>query len=310
MAGIFLSYRRDDSGGHAGRVADRLVARFGADRLFMDVQDIHPGQDFATAIEKTVASCECLVAVIGPRWAEMARQRADAGDDFVRYEITAALKRNVAVIPVLVGGARMPAAHELPSPLAGVARRQAIDIRDDRFDADIVVLEETLAGLLDGADDGPGSRPRSNVRWLAIAAALLVLIAASAGYWLSRSPDTRGGIQATAVGTPTIAGDWVAQMQRPGQPPFNIRLSLQQLGDKIAGVVSYPTGDGTIQDAVLDGRSLTFSTTHVPQFESTPATITFQAEVRDDEIALMASYDAGVATGVAHRASSPSTTNP
>ena len=90
-------------------------------------------------------------------------------------------------------------------------------------------------------------------------------------------------------------------MQKPGQPPFRIRLSFQQTGSSVAGVVHYRTGDGVIHDALLNGRTLTFSTTHVPQFESAPATIRFQAEVGDEEIRLISTDASGVATGVATR---------
>src|SRR5215475_8402461 len=118
MASIFISYRREDSGGHAGRLCDRLTARFGGDRVFMDIQDIHPGQNFAASIEDTIATCDCVIAVIGPRWLETVKKRAQSADDFVRHEIGAALKRHVAMVPVLVGGARMPATAELPPELA------------------------------------------------------------------------------------------------------------------------------------------------------------------------------------------------
>jgi hypothetical protein len=119
MASIFISYRREDSGGHAGRLCDRLTARFGDDRVFLDIQDIRPGQNFATSIEDTIATCDCVIAVIGAHWLETIQKRADASDDFVRHEIAAALKRRVTVIPVLMGGARMPAAHDLPSGSPG-----------------------------------------------------------------------------------------------------------------------------------------------------------------------------------------------
>jgi hypothetical protein len=98
-----------------------------------------------------------------------------------------------------------------------------------------------------------------------------------------------------------IDGDWVAEMQKPGQPPFRIRLRFDRIGDSIGGMVQYPTGDGPMHDVALKGRTLTFSTTHVPQFTSSPVTIHFQAEVAADSLRLMASYDAGVATGVAAR---------
>src|SRR4051794_20886164 len=87
MAAIFISYRREDTGGHAGRLCDRLSARFGTDRVFMDIQDIHPGQNFATSIDDTIATCGAVVAVIGPRWVETVQQRSQSHYDFVRYEI-------------------------------------------------------------------------------------------------------------------------------------------------------------------------------------------------------------------------------
>ena len=175
MASIFISYRRGDTGGHAGRLCDRLTARFGGDRVFMDIQDIHPGQNFATSIDDTIATCDCVVAVIGPHWLEMVRQRAHAADDFVRHEIAAALKRGITVIPVLVGGARMPAPNQLPPELSDLSRRQAIEIRDDRFDTDVALLEESLAGQL-RLPDPPVSSARTGLsRGLVLAVPLLVI---------------------------------------------------------------------------------------------------------------------------------------
>ena len=67
---LFLSYRREDSAGYAGRLCEHLSNVFGPEHVFMDVQDIAPGQDFADAIEKTISACQAVVVVIGPRWAE------------------------------------------------------------------------------------------------------------------------------------------------------------------------------------------------------------------------------------------------
>src|SRR5229473_1808934 len=115
MTNLFISYRRDDSGGHAGRLSDRLIARFGPDRIFMDVQDIQPGQNFLQAIEQTLDRCDCLLAVIGPRWLEIMQARQAKGEDFVRHEVSVALARGKTVIPVLVGGAKMPDGDLLPA---------------------------------------------------------------------------------------------------------------------------------------------------------------------------------------------------
>ena len=301
MASIFISYRREDSGGHAGRLCDRLSSRFGRDRVFMDIQDIHPGQNFATSIEETIATCDCVIAVIGPRWLETVRNRAQSVDDFVRHEIEAALKRHVTVIPALVGGARMPAAADLPSELAELSFLNAVEVRDERFDDDVVALETFLANTLH-VTEGPTVPAR--VQWtrhLRFAIPLLVIALAIAGYFMFRGTTRVPGDPPIAA-TPVIDGDWVAVMQKPGQRSFRIRLSFRRVGDSIGGMVQYPTGDGAMHDVLLKGRTLTFYTTHVPQFESSPATIRFQAEVSADEIQIMATDDAGVATGVAARA--------
>src|SRR5689334_11212532 len=110
---VFLSYRREDSAGYAGRLSEHLCGVFGPDHVFMDVQDIVPGNDCAEAIEKTISACQAVVVVIGPRWAADLKERA-GGDDFVLHEVSSALRRNITVIPVLVGGARMPSPSELP----------------------------------------------------------------------------------------------------------------------------------------------------------------------------------------------------
>src|SRR5262245_52000224 len=168
MASIFISYRREDAGGHAGRLCDRLTARFGNDRVFMDIQDIHPGQNFATSIEDTIATCDCVIAVIGPHWLESVQKRATLPDDFVRHEIVAALQRHVTVIPVLVGSARMPAADDLPAELKELSLLNAVEIRDERFDRDVVELENFLASQLKVGSAPAAPKPTQTKRRLMI----------------------------------------------------------------------------------------------------------------------------------------------
>jgi hypothetical protein len=181
MGNVFISYRRDDAAAHAGRLADRLVARLGAQRVFMDVQDIQPGQDFEQAIEQTLAECNHLLAVVGPRWAQTLQARAANADDFVRREISIALARGITVIPVLVGGAQMPGRDVLPSELARFDRCQAVEVRDNHFDEDAASLVNFLAG---------GSRAVTVLGWRiprrALVWSLSVLSAALALVWLSR----------------------------------------------------------------------------------------------------------------------------
>src|SRR5687767_6362455 len=113
----------------------------------MDVQDIAPGDKFAASIDDTIARCDCLVAVIGPRWVDLMQQRTPGVEDFVRHEIGAALRRDIAVVPVLVGGARMPSRQLLPADLAALSQRNAVEIRDDRFEDDVARLGDALAKI-------------------------------------------------------------------------------------------------------------------------------------------------------------------
>jgi len=300
MASIFISYRREDTGGHAGRLCDRLTARFGGDRVFMDIQDIHPGQNFATSIEDTVATCDCVIAVIGPRWVETVQKRAQSAEDFVRHEIAAALKRHVTIVPVLVGGARMPAAVDLPPELSELSFLNALEIRDERFDRDVVELETFLANTLHLGDKPPGAATSGVTRRTAVGIALATIVVAVGGYFMLR-PTPKPADDRPAPAPPPIEGDWIAEMQKAGQPRFRIRLHFERVGDVLGGMVQYPTGDGPMHDVKLAGRTLTFYTIHTPQFASEPATIRFQAELGDSQIKLMSTDESGVATGVAVR---------
>jgi hypothetical protein len=150
---IFISYRREETAYPAGWLYDRLIDRFAKGQVFKDIDSIALGDDFVQVITAAVGSCDVLLALIGDRWLTVAdedgRRRLDSPDDFVRLELEAALARNVRVIPILVEGARMPRAAELPPSLAGLVRRQALELSPARFDADtgrlLKVLDETLA---------------------------------------------------------------------------------------------------------------------------------------------------------------------
>jgi hypothetical protein len=149
---IFISYRRGDSEGESGRLFDDLVNRFGERSVFMDVAGIAPGRDFRKAIEESVATCGALLAIVGPTWASVldvdAHRRLDDPADFVRLEIANALTRDVPVIPVLVRGAKMPRADELPADLRELAFRNAVEISHARWKADVSVLVEALRATL------------------------------------------------------------------------------------------------------------------------------------------------------------------
>jgi hypothetical protein len=153
MGGIFISYRRQDAPGYAGRLYDSLAAHFGEGTIFMDIGAIQPGQDFAERINDALNSCDVLLAVIGPQWCTVTdangSRRLDDPDDFVGLELrTALLRRDVVVIPVLVGGGRMPAREEVPPTLAELRRRQALELSEERWRYDVQRLIATLEGPL------------------------------------------------------------------------------------------------------------------------------------------------------------------
>ena len=145
---IFISYRRDDSEGEAGRLFDDLVRAYGDDSVFMDVAGIEPGLDFRKAIDANVASCGVLLAMIGPTWASVTDasgvRRLDNANDFVRLEIASALARQVAVIPVLVHGAHMPKLEELPDDLKDLRYRNSVELTHARWNSDVALLVGAL----------------------------------------------------------------------------------------------------------------------------------------------------------------------
>lgn len=159
MSGIFISYRRDDTGGYVLALYDRLAAHFGEDFLFMDIRNIPHGVDFRRVINDTVGSCDVLIALIGREWLTITdssgRRRLDDPRDFVRLEIAAALERGIPVIPVLVRGAQVPSEDDLPDVLKELAYRQGQELSDRRFDYDVGQLIEGIDHLVDRPADAP-----------------------------------------------------------------------------------------------------------------------------------------------------------
>jgi tetratricopeptide (TPR) repeat protein len=177
---IFISYRREDSAAYAGRLCDQLGAVFGESRVFMDVEDIPPGQNFAQAIEEKIGNCCAVLVIIGPRWMEILRNRSkEHQEDYVCREIEEALKRKATIIPVLVGGANMAQLTDLPESLIELPFHQAAELRDDTFREDCARLANALS-----MHPGLGARPlkkiaqNRRIAWIAGSAAFLALLLA------------------------------------------------------------------------------------------------------------------------------------
>jgi uncharacterized protein YjbI with pentapeptide repeats len=143
--GIFISYRRGDAA-YAGWLAERLSGHFGEDMVFRDIDSVALGEDFVEAIESALEASVVMIVVVGRNWATELKEREQRGqEDYTRLEIATALDRNnVQVIPVLVQGAAMPRADELPSDLAALARRNAIELHDTNWQSDIQRLITSL----------------------------------------------------------------------------------------------------------------------------------------------------------------------
>jgi hypothetical protein len=237
MPGVFISYRRQDSAGHAGRLFDRLRARLGDDRVFMDVTGIDAGVDFVHTLEQAVGSCEVLLAIIGPGWLASSNgkgRRLDDPEDFVRIEIAAALARNVRVIPVLIAGASLPSAQALPDDLALLGRRQAVELRDARWDSD---TEDLVASLERQLGASPGGK-RLGPRTLAVAgliAAVAIAVPAVRYFGNSAAP----GPAAPSADAPTDAGlslrYSITARPNPSQYPDSVPALLGANGSVSAG---------------------------------------------------------------------------
>ena len=153
MRGIFISYRREDAEGQAGRLFDDLSAHFGRDAVFMDVAGIKKGLDFRRIIDEHVTSCGVLLVIIGKRWLSVTdnkgKRRLDDANDFVRLETAAALSRDIPVVPVLVHDAVMPTEQELPDVLKELAFRNGTELTHARWDSDVKLLVEDLRPYLE-----------------------------------------------------------------------------------------------------------------------------------------------------------------
>jgi hypothetical protein len=165
MHGIFINYRREESNSQAERIRERISARLGPDRVFMDVA-IPPGEQWEARIEATVGAAEVVLVVIGPRWLTIkdarGRRRLTEPDDWVRGEIEIALDRGVRLMPVLVDGASLPRARALPPSMRALSTYQAIELRSGRWDDDVRSLVAAIRALLVDQQRGAGQPERSD----------------------------------------------------------------------------------------------------------------------------------------------------
>jgi len=244
---VFISYRREDSAGHAGRLHDSLQSHFGADNVFMDLSDIDSGTNFVEVIQAAIRSSDVVLALIGKQWltcSSAGKRRLDLPNDFVRTEIAMALEHGVPVIPVLVQGAGMPLAPSLPEPLKQLAVHDAHDISDERWSYDIdrlINATEKLAGKA-----GP-SRRRSLA---AIAAAILVIATGLGAFFSLRSRPAPIALD----------GNWSAEVTYDWGDKYTERFSFTSDSGAVIGSASFLRVPRGIVDGSLTGDRVVFQT--------------------------------------------------
>jgi hypothetical protein len=291
----FISYRRDDSAGHTGRLSDSLRERFGQDHVFLDHSGIDSGQNYVEVIQNAVRSCDVLLAVIGREWltstANGSRRLEDPGD-LVRTEIVTALERKIPVIPVLVDRATPPPEAALPGPLKALAAIDAHDVSDERWTYDV----ERLIAAMDRLGGAAARRPAPNRRAMFVAAAALAAVAIVAGafvFWPRTTSEPSPQATAstapaplpqaaappsvappaaaptTAATTPSpvqprptadVAGSWTVDVTYDWGATHAERFTFIVDGNEILGTASFLKTPRGIVNGSIDGDRIAFET--------------------------------------------------
>jgi hypothetical protein len=244
MCQIFVSYRRSDAEDITGRICDRLAHRYGADKIFKDVDSIRPGADFRHAISKAIDASDVVLVVVGKQWLSSANERGERrlenSDDFVRWEIECALRKRSRLIPLLVQNAAMPQVDQLPESIQDLAFRNAIPIRPDPdFAQDMRKLQEAIRRIVGrDATEVPG-RPRGALAIASLVAAALVGLA----IWLWLRPE--GG---AANGAPHVATVEPPAPNPPGKPTTQKPPATGPQGTKRPGDVRVVNHHAPVDD--------------------------------------------------------------
>jgi hypothetical protein len=279
---IFLSYRRDDSAGYARAIGDALAQRFGAERVFMDVDDIGAGQPFDRAIADAVGGARVLLVLIGPRWLAAppggTGPRLHEAADVVRHEVATGLARGLQVIPLLVDGAVMPGEADLPADLKPLARRQALAIAHTSFPTDLDRLTEALHAMLGTTPPPSGAaqaRPARTTRRVfglfglfglfgVFGVATLALVGTIA--WQRFGGADRGKAAPAAAGDPSarpdVNGTWDAEVRYPWpNARYGERFVLGGEGRRLHGSASFlRVARGIVDGQIEADGTLQFST--------------------------------------------------
>ena len=256
MTSIFISYRRADSMAYTGRIYDRLVNAFGVRHVFKDVEDIPPGEDFRSVLDKALTVADVVIIVIGPQWVmitdDEGKRRLNDPTDFVRIEVETALKRtDVLVVPVLVNNASMPSAESLPPALKDLAFRNSVVVRNDPdFNPDINHLITAIEKKLKGEKSRRTPMIIGALVALAIIAALLIFVVLP-GMNAAQPTATAQVAAASTTSAPTVeptkaptdtTEPTVAATVTKAPVEVTAELTEAVVSDSLTPTVAFPTG--------------------------------------------------------------------
>jgi TIR domain len=270
---VFISYRRDDAAGYAGRLEEALERRLGHGSVFRDVLDIAPGDDFVQAIRTRLQGAKTVLVLIGPRWAgadASGARRIDDANDFVRLEVAVALESGAMVVPVLLPGAEMPAQASLPPPLQALARRNALSLGDAHWDADMARLADSI-GL-----------PKPTARW-PLAAGAAVLAAALGGGWLALRPAAPSSPPPPPPDVSArLLGVWQAPVRYAWGDRHSEHFEFKRHAGELTGTASFLGYPRSIENLRIDGLNLHFQTRSTTSMnnETRELTRSYAAELR------------------------------
>jgi hypothetical protein len=285
MSGVFISYRRDDRPGFAGRLTEALEGAFGAEHVFRDIEDIRPGEDFVATIHSRLESVDVVLAMIGPAWLDARKdgeRRLDEPDDFVRLEIASALASGKPVWPVLVGGAIMPTARDLPEPIRDLAQRQAVVLSDAAWKDDVARLIGALRPLL----AAPRRRSRLSP---GLSAGLLVMLGALFLFtsWMERTAPPPTPASRTPVAEAALSGRWTATVRYDWGAEHEERFDLRVEDGEVLGTASYLGVPRSVeQGTLLDDARIRFVTRTESWAGTTTRSLThsYRGRIQDDGI--------------------------
>ena len=301
---IFISYRRDDAAGYARAVNDELVRSFGAGSVFIDVDDIQAGLPFSEIIQRSVGSSAVLLALIGKRWRgerDGAAPRIFEPGDFVRQEVAAALAKGLRVIPLLLDGAAIPDAAQLPPELRALAGRNALELDNTRFEADMARLVRELRAALGAAAAAPTSTRRwARTSWW-LAAALVGAAAMGALWQAQRSTaplSSSRGEPGAATARAAVNGDWQADVTYDwDNARFTERFSFGGEAGQLHGSASFLGVPRGVLEGRVDAGGVEFV---VRTTESTGAALVhrYRARLAADELRFVMQTEGGTSAHV------------